>query len=49
MHYNYGWADGYYYDIEYWLWDGVHPTSKGHEFIKREWIKAFRKHILQER
>ena len=25
----------------YWLEDGVHPTSAGHEFIKREWIKAF--------
>ena len=25
----------------YWLMDGVHPTSFGHEFIKREWIKAF--------
>lgn len=27
---------------EYWLSDGVHPTSMGHELIKREWIKAFR-------
>ncbi len=27
---------------EYWLWDGVHPTPKGHELIKREWIKKFR-------
>lgn len=26
---------------EYWLYDGVHPTSMGHEFIKKEWIKAF--------
>ncbi len=25
----------------YWLADGVHPTSAGHELIKREWIKAF--------
>lgn len=23
------------------LSDGVHPTAKGHELIKREWIKAF--------
>ena len=28
---------------EYWLGDGVHPTAKGHEFIKREWLKAFAK------
>ena len=25
----------------YWLRDGVHPTAKGHELIKREWLKAF--------
>ena len=25
----------------YWLWDGVHPTPKGHELIKREWIDVF--------
>lgn len=25
----------------YWLGDGVHPTTMGHELIKREWIKAF--------
>ena len=28
---------------DYWLGDGVHPTTMGHEFIKREWIKAFNK------
>lgn len=27
----------------YWLADGVHPTSMGHELIKREWIKHFEK------
>lgn len=25
----------------YWLFDGVHPTTAGHELIKREWIKAY--------
>ena len=25
----------------YWLVDGVHPTSMGHELISREWIQAF--------
>lgn len=25
----------------YWLRDGVHPTTAGHELIKREWIKYF--------
>ncbi|MBE6674104.1 MAG: lysophospholipase [Ruminococcaceae bacterium] len=27
---------------EYWLGDGVHPTAKGHEFIKNEWLKAYK-------
>ena len=26
----------------YWLGDGVHPTAKGHEFIKTEWLKAYK-------
>ena len=26
----------------YWLADGVHPTAVGHEYIKGEWIKAFK-------
>lgn len=26
----------------YWLRDGVHPTTMGHELIKREWIKTFK-------
>lgn len=28
---------------KYWLYDGVHPTPKGHELIKREWMKSFAK------
>ncbi len=27
---------------DYWLRDGVHPTTAGHELIKREWLKAFK-------
>lgn len=27
---------------DYWAGDGVHPTPAGHEFISREWIKAFK-------
>lgn len=30
-------ADGY------WLFDGVHPTSAGHELIKQAWLEAFEK------
>ncbi len=29
-------------ETSYWLRDGVHPTAMGHEYIKNEWIKAFR-------
>ena len=28
-------------DPTYWLRDGVHPTPKGHEFIKQQWLAAF--------
>ena len=27
---------------EYWLGDGVHPTAKGHEYIKNQWLKAYK-------
>lgn len=26
----------------YWLGDGVHPSAMGHEYIKNEWLKAYR-------
>ena len=29
-------------DPSYWTSDGVHPTPMGHEYIKNEWIKAFK-------
>jgi lysophospholipase L1-like esterase len=25
----------------YWIGDGVHPTPKGHAFIKSKWLEAF--------
>lgn len=28
--------------VDYWLGDGVHPTTIGHELIKREWVKYFK-------
>ena len=27
----------------YWIRDGVHPNAPGHNMIKEEWIKAFKK------
>jgi len=29
-------------ETTYWVADGVHPTAMGHEYIKQEWIKAFK-------
>ena len=26
---------------EYWLYDGVHPSYAGHEFIKTKWLEVF--------
>jgi lysophospholipase L1-like esterase len=31
--------------VSHWLPDGVHPTSAGHELIKRQWLKGFQKLI----
>ncbi len=25
--------------LEYWIWDGIHPTVPAHEIMTREWIK----------
>jgi lysophospholipase L1-like esterase len=25
--------------LDYWIWDGIHPTAFGHELMAREWIK----------
>ncbi len=25
--------------LDYWIWDGIHPTISGHELMAREWIK----------
>lgn len=30
------------FEASYWIADGVHPTAMGHEYIKGEWIKAFK-------
>lgn len=29
--------------VDYWTRDGVHPTTCGHEIIKRLWLEAFNK------
>lgn len=26
--------------VEYWIWDGIHPTIAGHELMARQWIKS---------
>ncbi|MFA9390427.1 MAG: SGNH/GDSL hydrolase family protein [Prolixibacteraceae bacterium] len=32
--------------VEYWIWDGVHPTVAGHELMAREWLKQVGKRIV---
>ena len=31
--------------IEYWIWDGVHPTVFGHELMAREWLKQVNRQL----
>ena len=31
--------------IEYWIWDGVHPTVFAHELMAREWVKQVGKRL----
>lgn len=31
--------------IDYWIWDGAHPTAFGHELMAREWIKQVSKRL----
>lgn len=25
---------------EYWIWDGIHPTTAGHRLLSREWLRV---------
>lgn len=31
--------------VNYWIWDGIHPTVAGHELMAREWLKQVEKRI----
>ena len=31
----------------HWFYDGVHPSSAGHEIIRKEWVNAFKKSVLK--
>ena len=28
--------------MEYWIWDGVHPTFAGHQLMADEWRRVYR-------
>jgi len=36
--------------LEYWIWDGVHPTVPAHELMARAWINGVsqRLHFLKK-
>jgi len=27
---------------DYWIWDGVHPTYRGHQVMADEWVRTVR-------
>lgn len=31
--------------VDYWIWDGIHPTVFGHELMAREWIEKAGKRL----
>jgi len=31
--------------VDYWVWDGIHPTYSGHELITRAWLKQVSKKL----
>lgn len=33
---------------DYWLGDGIHPFSAGHELIKRRWLELFERYIHEK-
>ena len=32
-------------NLEYWIWDGIHPSAFGHELMARLWIKEVSKQL----
>lgn len=33
-------------NVEYWIWDGIHPTVFAHELMAREWLKQVSERLI---
>jgi phospholipase/lecithinase/hemolysin len=34
-------------EAAYWIWDGIHPTTTGHDLIARQWLSVVLKELSQ--